>query len=172
MEDSGALDQVCGAARAPNPRGEGSILQRSRNLDEKVGKAHKKCQTGRSSRPPRSSPLAPRLSPRSARPQMRAVRCLLALLALAGVAAFGGAEKQEVTQEVKAVVEKVRDAFDEAANAQGMNRMKGASRFEPVDVRAQFCAPDLRLQNCGLYSSAASLCLTTSRLANRARSPA
>ena len=33
--------------------------------------------------------------------------------ALAGVAAFGGAEKQEVTQEVKAVVEKVRDAFDE-----------------------------------------------------------
>ena len=69
---------------------------------------------------------------------MRAVRCLLALLALAGVAAFGGAEKQEVTQEVKAVVEKVRDAFDEAANAQGMNRMKGASRFEPVDVRAQF----------------------------------
>ena len=73
---------------------------------------------------------------------MRAVRCLLALLALAGVAAFGGAEKQEVTQEVKAVVEKVRDAFDEAANAQGMNRMKGASRFEPVDVRAQFCAPE------------------------------
>ena len=71
---------------------------------------------------------------------MRAVRCLLALLALAGVAAFGGAEKQEVTQEVKAVVEKVRDAFDEAANAQGMNRMKGASRFEPVDVRAQNCA--------------------------------
>ena len=67
---------------------------------------------------------------------MRAVRCLLALLALTGVAAFGGAEKQEVTQEVKAVVEKVRDAFDEAANAQGMNRMKGASRFEPVDVRA------------------------------------
>ena len=73
---------------------------------------------------------------------MRAVRCLLALLALTGVAAFGGAEKQEVTQEVKAVVEKVRDAFDEAANAQGMNRMKGASRFEPVDVRAQFCAPE------------------------------
>ena len=87
---------------------------------------------------------------------MRAVHCLLALLALTGVAAFGGAEKQEVTQEVKAVVEKVRDAFDEAANAQGMNRMKGASRFEPVDVRAQFlragicacriaAAPPLRL---------------------------
>ena len=72
---------------------------------------------------------------------MRAVRCLLALLALTGVAAFGGAEKQEVTQEVKAVVEKVRDAFDEAANAQGMNRMH-QSRFEPVDVRAQFCAPE------------------------------
>jgi len=74
---------------------------------------------------------------------MRAVRCLLALLALAGVAAFGGAEKQEVTQEVKAVVEKVRDAFDEAANAQGMNRMKGASRFEPVDVRAQKLRPGI-----------------------------
>ena len=71
---------------------------------------------------------------------MRAVRCLLALLALTGVAAFGGAEKQEVTQEVKAVVEKVRDAFDEAANAQGMNRMKGASRFEPVDVMTQVVA--------------------------------
>ena len=52
----------------------------------------------------------------------------------------GGAEKQEVTQEVKAVVEKVRDAFDEAANAQGMNRMKGASRFEPVDVMTQVVA--------------------------------
>ena len=72
---------------------------------------------------------------------MRAVRYLLALLALTGVAAFGGAEKQEVTQEVKAVVEKVRDAFDEAANAQGMNRMH-QSRFEPVDVRTQFCAPE------------------------------
>ena len=89
---------------------------------------------------------------------MRAVRCLLAVLALAGVAAFGGAEKQEVTQEVKAVVEKVRDAFDEAANAQGMNRMKGASRFEPVDVRAQFLRPGIcALQNCGLSTSAASL---------------
>ena len=74
---------------------------------------------------------------------MRAVRYLLALLALTGVAAFGGAEKQEVTQEVKAVVEKVRDAFDEAANAQGMNRMKGASRFEPVDVRAQKLRPGI-----------------------------
>ena len=89
---------------------------------------------------------------------MRAVRCLLALLALAGVAAFGGAEKQEVTREVKAVVEKVRDAFDEAANAQGMNRMKGASRFEPVDVRAQKLRPGIcALQNRGLSSSAASL---------------
>ena len=73
---------------------------------------------------------------------MRAVRCLLALLALAGVAAFGGAEKQEVTQEVKAVVEKVRDAFDEAANAQ---------------VRAQILRPGIcALRNCGLSSSAAS----------------
>ena len=100
---------------------------------------------------------------------MRAVRCLLALLALAGVAAFGGAEKQEVTQEVKAVVEKVRDAFDEAANAQGMNRMKGASRFEPVDVRAQFLRPGIA--PCGLSTSAASL-LTHVPLANRARSAA
>ena len=64
--------------------------------------------------PPRS-PLASSLA---RPPQMRAVRCLLALLALTGVAAFGG--EAEVTQEVKAVVEKVRDAFDEAANAQGM----------------------------------------------------
>ena len=98
---------------------------------------------------------------------MRAVRCLLALLALAGVAAFGGAEKQEVTQEVKAVVEKVRDAFDEAANAQGMNRMKGASRFEPVDVRAQFLRPGIA--PCGLSTSEASL-LTHVPLANRVRS--
>ena len=100
---------------------------------------------------------------------MRAVRCLLALLALAGVAAFGGAEKQEVTQEVKAVVEKVRDAFDEAANAQGMNRMKGASRFEPVDVRAQKMRPGILRPAASPPPPPQPLCLTASPPSRKSR---